>query len=329
MEDDVIMQRRTLLSASLALPTLAAPALAQPGWRPSRPITMVVPFGAGSGTDSVTRLLAQMLSPELDGATITVENRAGANGTIAAMAVARAQPDGHTLLVTTNTPHAANPWLLRRLDYDPIADFTPISRLGNYAFWLVVHPDIPARTLPEFIAHVRANPGRITYASGNGSGIVAGAAIAKHAGVEMTHVPYRSVPAALTDVLTNRVNCIVVDFAPSIAHVTDGRLRALGVTSGQRSRLAPEVPTLAEGGMTGFEMLSWAALLGPARLPPEITATLGAAMQRLGAKPEYRERLAQVRFEGITSTPEELGRFIVAQIAAWGEMIRSAGIEPE
>jgi tripartite-type tricarboxylate transporter receptor subunit TctC len=231
--------------------------------------------------------------------------------------------------VTTNTPHAANPWLLRRLEYDPIADFTPISRLGNYAFWLVVHTDIPARTLPEFIAYVRANPGRITYASGNGSGIVGGAAIAKHAGVEMTHVPYRSVPAAMTDVLAHRVNCMVVDFGPSAPQVTEGRLRALGVTSGQRSRLAPEVPTLAEGGMTGFEMLSWAALLGPARLPPEVTATLGAAMQRLGARPEYRDRLAQVRFDGLTSTPDELGRFIVAQIAAWGEMIRSAGIEPE
>jgi len=323
------MQRRTLLTASLALPALSAPALAQGGWRPSRPITMVVPFGAGSGTDSVTRLLAQMLSPELGGAAITVENRAGANGTIAAMAVARAQPDGHTLLVTTNTPHAANPWLLRRLDYDPIADFTPISRLGNYAFWLVVHPDIPANTFAEFIAYARANPGRVTYASGNGSGIVAGAAIAKHAGVEMTHVPYRSVPAALTDVLANRVNAIVVDFAPSIGHVADGRLRALGVTSGQRSRLAPEIPTFAEGGMTGFEMLSWAALLGPARMDPAIASTLSEAVQRLGQKAEFRERLAQVRFEAVTSTPEELSRFIVAQIAAWGEMIRSAGIEPE
>jgi tripartite-type tricarboxylate transporter receptor subunit TctC len=323
------MQRRTLLTASLALPALSTYASAQPAWRPSRPITMVVPFGAGSGTDSVTRLLAQMLSPELGGATITVENRAGANGTIAAMAVARAQPDGHTLLVTTNTPHAANPWLLRRLDYDPIADFTPISRLGNYAFWLVVHPDVPATTLAEFIAYARANPGRVTYASGNGSGIVAGAAIAKHAGVEMTHVPYRSVPAALIDVLANRVNAIVVDFAPSMGHVSDGRLRALGVTSGRRSRLAPEVPTLAEGGMTGFEMLSWAALLGPARMDPAITSTLSAAVQRLGQKEEFRERLAQVRFEAVTSTPEELGRFIVAQIAAWGDMIRSAGIEPE
>ena len=320
------MHRRTLLAASLATPTLA---LAQGEWRPARPINLIVPFAAGSGTDAVARVLAQMLAAELGGATITVENRAGANGTIAAMAVARAPADGYTLLVTTNTPHAANPWLMKRIDYDPVADFTPISRLGNYAFWLVVNSDVPARSLAEFVALARARPGQITYASGNGSGIVAGAAIAHFAGAEMTHVPYRSVPPALTDVLAGRVHAIVVDFAPSIAQVRDGKLRALGVTSGQRTQLAPEVPTLAEGGMTGFEMLSWAALLGPARMQPDATAAIATAMQRLGAKPEYRERMAQISFEGVTSTPAELGAFITRQIAAWGQMIRAAGIEPE
>jgi len=320
------MHRRTLLAATLATPMAAS---AQSEWRPARPINLIVPFAAGSGTDAVARVLAQMLAPELGGATITVENRPGANGTIAAMAVARAAPDGYTLLVTTNTPHAANPWLMKRIDYDPINDFTPISRLGNYAFWLVVNSEVPARSLAEFVALARARPGQITYASGNGSGIVAGAAVASFAGVEMTHVPYRSVPPALTDVLAGRVNAIVVDFAPSITHVREGRLRALGVTSGSRTRLAPDVPTFGEQGMTGFEMLSWAALLGPARLAPEATATLAAAMQRIGARPEYRERMAQISFEGVTSTPAELGTFISQQIAAWGAMIRAAGIEPE
>lgn len=321
------MQRRHILAAAPLLPF--ASARAQGEWRPTRPINLIVPFAAGSGTDAVARTLAPMLSAELGGATVTVDNRPGANGTIAAMAVVRAPADGHTLLVTTNTPHAANPWLMRRLDYDPIADFTPISRLGNYTFWLTVGPQVPARSLAEFVAHARANPGRVTYASGNASGIVASAAIARHAGVEMTHVPYRSVPPALTDVLAGRVDSIVVDLAPSIEHVRTGRLHALGITSGQRSALVPEVPTLAEQGMTGFEMLSWAALLGPARMPAEVTQGLSAAMLRVGAKPEYREGMARVSFEGITSTPEELGRFIVAQIASWGQMIRSAGIEPE
>lgn len=321
------MQRRHILAAASLLPL--ATARAQGEWRPSRPINLIVPFAAGSGTDAVARTLAPMLSAELGGATVTVDNRPGANGTIAAMAVVRAPADGHTLLVTTNTPHAANPWLMRRLDYDPIADFTPVSRLGNYTFWLCVGPQVPARNLAEFVAHARANPGRVTYASGNSSGIVASAAIARHAGVEMTHVPYRSVPPALTDVLAGRVDSIVVDLAPSIEHVRTGRLHALGITSGQRSALVPEVPTLAEQGMTGFEMLSWAALLGPARMPAEVTQGLSAAMLRIGAQPGYREGMARVSFEGITSTPEELGRFIVAQIASWGQMIRSAGIEPE
>jgi tripartite-type tricarboxylate transporter receptor subunit TctC len=327
------MRRRQILATAPLLPLLARPALAQGGgqgeWRPTRPITLIAPFAAGSGTDAVARTLAPLLAAELGGATVTVDNRPGANGAIAAMAVVRAPADGHTLFVTTNTPHAANPWLMRRLEYDPIADFTPISRLGNYTFWLVVNPALPARNLAEFVAHARANPGRVTYASGNSSGIVASAAIARHAGVEMTHVPYRSVPPALTDVLAGRVDSMVVDLAPSIAHVREGRLRALGITSGSRSSLVPEAPTLAEQGMTGFEMLSWAALLGPARLPAEVTQALSAAMLRVGAKPDYREGMARVFFEGVTSTPEELGRFIVAQIASWGQMIRSAGIEPE
>ena len=320
------LQRRSLLAASLAAPAIAQ---AQIEWRPLRPITFIVPFAAGSGTDAVARVLAQMLSAELGGVTITVDNRAGANGTIAAAAAMRAAPDGHTLFVTTNTTHAANPWLLKRLDYDPVNDFTPISRLGNYVFWLTVNADVPARSLQEFLALARARPGQISYASGNGTGIVAGATIARMAGVEMLHVPYRSTPPALTDVIAGRVSSIVVDLTPTMGHVRDGRLRPLGVTSAVRSALIPEIPTLAEQGLTGFDLLSFAALFGPARLPPEVTLALASAMQRIGAKPEYRTRMAELGFEGITSTPAELNAFVIRQIAAWGEMIRGAGIEPE
>ncbi|WP_207537347.1 Bug family tripartite tricarboxylate transporter substrate binding protein [Sabulicella rubraurantiaca] len=321
--------RRALLLAPLATP-LAIPALAQQSeWRPNRPITLIVPFAAGSGTDAVARILAQMLSQEMGGATITVDNRAGANGTIAARAVMQSPPDGHTLFVTTNTTHAANPWLLRRMDYDPINDFTPISRLGNYVFWLTVGPEVPARNLREFLALAKARPGQISYASGNGTGIVAGATIARMGGVDMLHVPYRSTPPAITDVLAGRVHSIVVDLTPSLGHVRDGRLRALGVTSAQRSALIPDAPTLSEEGLTGFDLLSFAVLLGPARMAPEVTSAFASAMRRVGAKPEYRSRLAEVGFDGMTSTPDEVGAFIRQQIAAWGEMIRGAGIEPE
>jgi tripartite-type tricarboxylate transporter receptor subunit TctC len=319
------IQRRSLLAASLAAPSLAQ---AQIEWRPSRPITFILPFAAGSGTDAVARVLAQMLGAEL-GVNITVDNRAGANGTIAAAAVMRAPADGHTLFVTTNTTHGANSWLLKRMDYDPIADFTPISRLGQYVFWLTVGADVPARNFQEFIALARARPGQISYASGNGTGIVAGATIARMAGVEMLHVPYRSTPPALTDVLAGRVSSIVVDLTPTMGHVRDGRLRVLGQTNKRRSALIPDVPTLDEVGLTGFDLQSFAALFGPARLPPEVAGTLSAAMQRIGARPEYRARMADLGFDGFTSTPEELNRFVVEQIAAWGEMIRGAGIEPE
>jgi tripartite-type tricarboxylate transporter receptor subunit TctC len=318
------MLRRSLLAASLA-----TPALAQAAWRPTRPITLVVPFAAGSGTDAVARITGELLGAELGGASFVVENRAGANGVIAARAVIGSAPDGHTLFVTTNTTHAANPWLLRRMDYDPVADFTPISKLGNYVFWLTIGPHVQARTLAEFLALARSRPGQVSYASGNGTGIVAGATIARMGGVEMLHVPYRSTPPAITDVIAGRVDSIVVDLTPSLGHVRDGRLRALGVTSGNRSPLIPDVPTLAEQGLAGFDLLSFAILLGPARLPPEVTATLAAAMQRVGARPEYRARLADLGFEGGTSTPEELTAFVSGQIAAWGEMIRGAGIEPE
>ena len=323
------MHRRSLIAASLAAPSLPSLAWAQGEWRPNRPINIIIPFAAGSGTDAVARLLGQMLSAELGGVSITIDNRAGANGTIAAGAAMRAAPDGHTLFVTTNTTHGANTWLLKRIDYDPIADFTPISRLGQYIFWLTVGAEVPARNFQEFIALARARPGQISYASGNGTGIVAGATIARLAGVEMIHVPYRSTPPALTDVIAGRVSAIVVDLTPSLGHVREGRLRALGTTNARRSVLVPETPTLAEQGLTGFDLQSFAALFGPKNLPPEVTATLAAAMQRIGARPEYRARLADLGFDGFVSTPQELQRFVIEQIAAWGEMIRGAGIEPE
>ncbi len=321
----VPLARRGLAGGMAALPAL--PALAQPEWRPARPITFIVPFAAGSGTDAVARVLAQMLGAELGGATITVDNRAGANGTIAARAVTQAAPDGHTLFVTTNTTHAANPWLMRRLDYDPVADFTPVSRLGNFVFWLTVGPSAPVSSLREFLALARTR--QVSYASGNGTGIVAGATVARMGGVQMLHVPYRSTPPAITDVIAGRVDSIVVDLTPTLGHVRDGRLRALGVTSGQRSALIPEVPTLAEQGLAGFDLLSFCILLGPARMDPAAHAALAAAMGRVGANPEFRRRLAEVGFDAGTSTPAELDAFVRGQIAAWGEMIRGAGIEPE
>lgn len=321
-----MMRRRTLLGAA-ALASVSAPAWGQ-AWRPSRPVTIIVPFGAGSGTDAITRILATLLEPEL-GQPVLVDNRAGANGALAASLVARSAPDGHTLMMTTNTPHAANPALMKRLDYDPVGDFTALGRAGNYTFWLVVGGGSPVRSLRELLDRARAQPGQVSYASGNSTGIVAGATIAQMGGVEMTHVPYRSTPPAMTDVIAGRVDCMVVDVSASFGHVREGRLRALGVTSRERSALVPEVPTLHEGGLEGFDVVAWAGLVGPARLPPEVVASINAAFRRVWDRPETVQRLAGIGFEAKTSSPEAFGAFIRDEITKWGRMARAAGIEPE
>ncbi len=326
-------QRRRALLATAAT---AAAALARrttasaqtPAWKPARPVTLVVPFAAGSGTDAISRILAALLEPEW-GQSVVVENRAGANGALAATQVARATSDGQTLLMTTNTPHAANPALMKRLDYDPVGDFAAIGRAGNYTFWLVVGQDSPIRSLRVLLDQARARPGQLTYASGNSTGIVAGGTIAATGGVQMIHVPYRSTPPAITDVIAGRVATMVVDVTASLGQVQAGQLRVLGVTSRERSALVPDVPTLHEEGLEGFDVVAWAGLLGPARLPPDAVAGINAAFRGVWDRPETVRRLAGIGFEAKTSTPEAFGAFIRDEITRWGRMARAAGIEPE
>ena len=321
--------RRTLLGAAATLPLLGARgAAAQAGWRPSRPVTLLVPFAAGSGTDTVSRIMAQLLEQEL-GTQVVVDNRPGANGAIAAVAAARAAPDGHTLMITTNSPHGATPALMRRPSYDPIADFTPIMRMGTYIFVLALNAEVPARTLPEFLALARAQPGRLTYASGNTTGVVGGAMMTAIGNVQMEHVPYRSTPPAMTDVIAGRVTCIVIDIAASRAFLQEGRLRALGITSARRTPLFPDYPTLAESGLPGFELLSFMGAVGPARLPPEIVTAWNSVMRRVWERPETARRLGEFGIEREVSTSEEFAAFIRVQLDFWARQARAAGIEPE
>jgi tripartite-type tricarboxylate transporter receptor subunit TctC len=317
--------RRALLAAAAAAPIAAR---AQAEWKPSRPVTLLVPFGAGSGTDAISRILASLLEAEW-GQRVVVDNRAGANGSIAAVATARAAPDGHTLMMTTNTPHAVNPALMRQLDYDPIADCTPIMRAGNYIFAFVVGETVPATDLAGFLALARARPGALSYASGNGTGIVAGATLARLAGVELLHVPYRSTPPAMIDVIGGRVSGIVVDLPAAWPHLRAGKLRALGQTTRARSRLLPDVPSLHEAGVPGFDIVSWAGIIAPPRLPQEVAAGLNAAMRRVWDRPDTATRLADLGFEPGSSTTTEFGAFIQREIATWRELARAAGIEPE
>ena len=322
------MRRRLLLAAALAAPAIRS-AHAQGGWRPSRPITMVVPFTAGSGTDAGARILAQVMSAEFGGASIVVDNRAGANGAIAASYVARAEPDGHTIFVTTNTTHSANPALLRHIDYDPVADFAPVARVGNLPFMLVVGESSPARDAKGFLDLARQRRGQMTYASGNSTGIVAGATMARMAGTEMLHVPYRSTPPAITDVIAGRVDCMFVDIAAGLGNLRGGKLRNLGMTTKERSSLMPEAPSLSEAALPGFDITSWNGVFAPARTPAPVIEALNAAIRGPIGRPEVKQRFAEIGFDAFSGTPGELGDFVRQQLVVWRDLVEAAGIPKE
>ena len=314
---------RILVAAAMLLGT---PALAQN--YPNRSITIIVPFGAGSATDTITRIVAQHLGTALK-QNIVVENRPGANGALAALFVARSAPDGYTLLMSTNSPHSAVPFLLKNVAYDPIKDFAAISRIGSYTLMLVLHPDVPAKTVPELIAYAKANPGKLLFASGNTSGIVAGETFKRWAGIDLLHVPYKSAPPALNDVLAGRVSMMFTDLTTGQPHVKANTLRALASTRLQRSSLFPELPSLHEAGIANFDMDSWAGLFAPAGTPPDVIARLNAEVRRIIDNPEVKGRIALLGFEAFSSTPEEMAQFAKVQLEKWGKMIKEAGIEPE
>jgi tripartite-type tricarboxylate transporter receptor subunit TctC len=320
------MHRLLHLFVSACVLALGGAAHAQP--YPAKPVTIIVPFGAGSGTDSITRIVGHFLSTGLK-QTVVVEPKPGANGAIAATYVARSAPDGYTLVMGTNSPHSAVPFLAKNVPYDPVKDFAPVSRVGSFTLMLVVNPEIPAKSVADLIAYAKANPGKLTFASGNTSGIVAGETLKRWAGVDMLHVPYKSVPPALNDVLGGRVSMMFADFATAMPHVRANTLRALATTRKVRSTLFPEVPSLHEAGVTGFEMDSWAGLFAPAGTPGDIVGRLNAEVRAILGDPEIKAKIAATGFEAFASTPAEFDEFVKAQLASWGKMVKDAGIEPE
>lgn len=295
---------------------------------PTKPITIVVPFGAGSGTDTISRLIGQQLGVAL-GQSVVIENKAGASGSIAASYVARQPADGHTLLMATNSTHSANPSLIKNLPYDPVKDFAPVARAGSYIFVLAVNKDVPAKSLQELIAYAKANPGKLSYASGNTTGIVAGETFKRWAGIDLLHVPYKSTPQAVTDVLSGRVSMIVIDLTTGLTHIQAGGLRALAVTTKQRSALLPDLPTLHESGVSNYDITSWAGLFAPAATPKPVVARLNAEMQKVIAHPEVKAKLAAAGFEAFSGPPESLGQFVQEQIALWSKLIKDSGIEAQ
>lgn len=321
--------RRTLAAAILALPAAALPLGAHAAdTYPSRPIRMVVPFAAGSGTDAVARITAKELGDAL-GQNVVVDNRPGANGAIAAELVAQAAPDGYTIFMTTNTTHSANPSLMKKLPYDPIKDFTPVARMGNLPFMLVINPKLPVKTVGELIAYARTHPG-MSYASGNSTGIVSGATLARMANVDLLHVPYKSTPPAMTDVIAGQVPMMFVDVAAGIANVKAGKMRALAVTTAQRSRLLPDLPPIGDTPeLKGFDITSWNGVFAPAKTPQLIVDRLNRELSKIAASKDVAPKFEALGFEAFGQTPQQFAGFVGSELVKWNRLVKDAGIQPE
>ena len=318
--------RRALLAGGATL--LAAPrARAQAPW-PSRPIRIVVPFLAGGATDVSARIVAERLQALLE-QPVVVENRAGAGGNIGAEMVAKATPDGYTLLLESVATAAVNQHLYRSLPFDPQADFTAISQINYVASALLVHPSIPSDSLAAFVAHVRAQPSRLAYGTpGNGtSGHLAGAYLFSRAGVELEHVPYRGTAALMPDLLAGRVLAGVDAVGGYLQHLRAGTLRAVVVTSGQRWFALPEVPTVAESGIADFETVAWFGLRAPAQTPRPIIERLSRLVQDIVKEPAIAQRLREVGTAPVGSSAEAFTAFIRAEAVKWGEIVRISGAQ--
>jgi putative tricarboxylic transport membrane protein len=316
---------RTLMALPLAMTLVSGAALAQA--YPTRNITLVLPFAAGSGTDTTTRLISKEVGQAL-GVSMVVDNKAGANGSIAASYVARSPADGYTLFVTTNTTHSANPYLLKNMSYDPMKDFTPIARTGDLPFMLVIHPDIPANSVAELIALAKKEPGKYSYASGSSSAIVSGATFARLAGIDLLHVPYKSSPPALTDVIAGRVSMMFIDVPTGLPHVNAKALKALAVTTKRPSALLPHLPTM-DATVKGFDITSWQGWLGPANLPNDMVTRLNAEIRKVIERPDIKSQLAERGMEAFSGTPEEFEAFLKEQLVLWEKLIADAGIEKQ
>ena len=323
---------RRLIPALLASILSLAPGL-QPESHaqsyPSSPVRIVVPFAAGSATDIVARLMADEFRAEFN-QSFVVDNKPGGSAQIGAEIVARATADGHTLFMTTNTSHSANPHLFKKLSYDPIRDFAPVANVTRIPVIIVVNPALPVRTLAELIAHIKTQPGKVSFGFGNSIGQVVGASVAKRAGLDVITVPYKSTPQVIADTLAGQLGYGVADMASAQSLVASGKLRALAVSSIRRSSLMPDLPAISETpGLDGFEVIAWIALFAPAGTPTDTISRLNAVVQRALTKPAVREKLAGFASEPAPGSPDDLGRFVREQLDSWGRSIREAGIQPE
>ena len=322
--------RRTIMSAALgALMTAALPASAQQAVNfPSKPITFVVPFAAGSATDLIARALGQAVS-QSTGQSVIVENKGGASGIIAAQAAARAPADGYTVLITTNTTHAANEHLYKKLPYNPVKDFVPLTGLGKGGQVLVVNASAPFNSVQELLEHAKKNPGKLSFGSGSSSSRMAGEMLKQLGGVDILHVPYKSNPLAITDLMGGQIDLMITDVSTGVPQIQAGKLKALGFSTEERSVMLPDVPTIAEAGVKGYSMGYWFAAYAPVGTPAEVTnkltQLLGDAVESKSAEGFYKQS-GTTKWRG---TSAELAKFQAEETQKWGKVVKAAGIQPE
>jgi len=313
------------LAAAIALAVLWTAAHAQ---YPNRPIRLIVPFPPGGAAELGARIFAQPLGQAL-GQTVVIETRPGADGAIAADATMKAAPDGYTLFYATNTAFSWLPAVRKDPPYDPVNDFTPVSMIGVFGFFLFSHPSVPATNMKELIAYIRANPGKLNYGSGNSTSIVSTAQLVQREKLEVVHVPYKGDAPLSIDLLGGRVHFAIATPGTAAPQVREGKLRALATLLPSRSPLLPDAPTMAEAGLKELSVTPWGGIFGPKGMPRDIAERLSRELVVLLKRPEVREALGKLAFEPRGSTPEELAAFTREQLAVWRRAIADAGIKPE
>ena len=319
-------RRTALVMLATAGLVAALPGIAGAQEFPSKAVTIVVPFSAGGTTDILARILGQGLQAELK-QPFVIDNRAGAAGNIGTQAVARAQPDGYTLLMGTVGTHAINAALYKKLGFDPVKDFAPLTRVANVPNLLVANPAQPYKNVKELIAYAKANPGRVNFgSSGAGTSIhLSGELFKSMAGVDIQHVPYKGSAPAVADLLGNQIGIMFDNMPSSIAHVRSGALRPLAVTTAKRSPELPDVPTVAEAGVPGYEATSWFGMFAPAGTPAPVLARLQGALAKVLNDPVVKKHMAEQGAEPVSETPEQFRDFIAAESRKWGDVVKRSG----
>jgi tripartite-type tricarboxylate transporter receptor subunit TctC len=305
---------------------LSPSAEAQP--YPSRPVTIVVPFAAGTVTDVNSRQLAQYLQNQL-GQPFLVENKPGATGMIGAASVANARADGYTLLIGGNTTHSVVQSTYKKVPYDPIKSFTPLARLFDFCNVLVVHPDLPVHIAKELVDYLKSNPGKLEYGYGNSGGLIAGELLRRAAGVDLARVAYRSNAQGLTDLISGHIKVMVVDTSLGVPQIKAGKIRAMAVSTRSRSLLLPDVPTFNETFAPGIDASGWAGLFGPAGLPPDVIAVLEPVLKKFSTDPDMNRQLLAAGTQPAWVAPSDMPAHLAADIVRWTQLAKDAGIQPE